>query len=184
LDYIRSTRNQYVKISSIGTDEPEIRIYTDASHGTHRSGHSHSGRAVFVGLCAGVVSYASSKQPVVTLSSTDAEMYAVSESDYVGEFYSSILQVFGFKPRVKYLCDNQSTIQMIESGVLCSKGRRRHVIIRTNALAEMFRNSNDMSLEYVPTEANWSDVLTKPLPKDTFETMKAVLCGHGTNHSL
>ena len=53
--------------------------YIDASYGVHRDGKSHSGSVTTLGNTGGTVDARSSKQKLVTLSSTEAELVGVHD---------------------------------------------------------------------------------------------------------
>lgn len=58
---------------------------------------------MYVGDCAGVISYSSNKQSVITTSSMDAEIYVMSDSEYMGEMYSSIYYKYSALSQVWYI---------------------------------------------------------------------------------
>ena len=76
LKYINGTRDLALLITPEALDE--VRVYVDASYGSHVDAKSHTGRALTLGQ--GVLTASSSKQMIVTKSSTEAEMVGLSDS--------------------------------------------------------------------------------------------------------
>lgn len=66
-------------------------------------------------------------------------------------------------------CDNTAAIDMSKNPVFHSKSK--HISIRYNFLKEKVE-AKEIRLVYVPTKERIADILTKPLPKDTFEYLK------------
>ena len=78
LGYLRASRHRGI-VLRIG-EHMTIRSYIDAAYGVHTvSGRSHTGCAIVVGS-AGPVYVKWSKQKIVTKSSTEAELVAVSDT--------------------------------------------------------------------------------------------------------
>jgi hypothetical protein len=78
LAYLRGTKERGI-ILRIG-EHMEVRTYIDAGYGVHTSsGKSHTGCVVVIGE-GGPVYNKSSKQKIVTKSSTEAELVGLSDS--------------------------------------------------------------------------------------------------------
>ena len=66
--------------------------------------------------------------------------------------------------------DNMSTIALIKNGRSNSE-RTRHIAIRFFFLADRV-NSNEISIEYMPTGEMLADILTKPLQGELFRKLR------------
>jgi hypothetical protein len=155
--------------------EYPIRLFcfVDASYGEHIDGKSHTGVAVTLG--AGVFFAKSSKQKIVSKSSTEAELVAVTDS--VGDliFIRNLLRCQGYDVPALYLFqDNKSTI------VLCEKGgaghRTKHIKIRNFYVKELIDNG-EVVVRWMRTELMLADVLTKPLQGASFKAFRDLLTG-------
>ena len=92
----------------------KLHAYIDASYGVHEDGKSHSALALTLGQ--GSILAKSSKQKLVTKSSTEAEL--VAESDFASEYSTEFLLAQGedISPAIIHQ-DNMSTIAMIYNGI-------------------------------------------------------------------
>ena len=76
--YIRGTREMGLVLRPGGMGV-QVRLFVDASYGVHTDGRSHTGSCVVVGD-VGSVHCRSTKQQIVTKSSTEAELVGLSDS--------------------------------------------------------------------------------------------------------
>jgi hypothetical protein len=92
--YIRATREMGM-ILRPGASGIRVRLFVDASYGVHVDGRSHTGSCVVIGDL-GVVRCRSSKQTVVTKSSTEAELVGLSDSANQRLFLRRFLTLQGY----------------------------------------------------------------------------------------
>ena len=105
-----------------------VKLYVDASHGVHYDGKSHTGSCVVI-EDVGAVHYRSSKQLIVTKSSTE-ELVGLSDSANQGLFIRTFLIAQGYHmPAMTILQDNQSCMVLISRGRSGAE-RTRHIQIR------------------------------------------------------
>ena len=94
LRYVRGTPERGI-VLEVG-DEIRVTIYIDAAYGVHlSSGKSHSGFAVFIGL--GPLGVSSTKQRIVTKSSTESELVALSDYASAGIHLKNFLLGQGYE---------------------------------------------------------------------------------------
>ncbi|CAI0431123.1 unnamed protein product [Linum tenue] len=158
-----------------GGEGGELIGYTDSDYaGDVDDRKSTSGYAFF--LAGGVVSWASKKQPVVTLSTTEAEFVAASFSAAQCVWLRRILEQFGWKSSVdtatRIFCDNSSAIKLSRNPVL--HGRSKHIDVRFHFLREL-ANRGVVTMEHCRTYEQIADVMTKALKLETFQLMRAKL---------
>jgi len=170
--YLKQSRDL---VLTLGADEIEqIRIYIDASHAVHEDAKSHTGVVITMGT--GIIFAKSSKQKLVSKSSTAAELIALSDGiDYAvwaQEFMRS--QGYAMKPIVVYQ-DNKSTIILAEKGKSTNQ-RTRHINIRYYAIKDLIERGEAI-VEYKPTEEMAADYLTKPLQGRQFVSARNFIMG-------
>jgi hypothetical protein len=144
-----------------------VTAWVDASYGTHADGKSHTGCAITVGD-VGTVYAKSSKQKIVTKSSTEAELVAVSDSANQGFFVRNFIAAQGHSigPLIIYQ-DNMSCMSLLAAG-RSNNERTRHVAIRYFWINERVDNGEARVLHKDGKDL-FANVLTKPLQNPQFE---------------
>ena len=152
----------------------ELMAYVDASFAVHHDMKSHTG--IVLSLGGGTVFSSSKKQSLVTKSSTESELVAVSDAIpqivWTREFM--MYQGYECKPATLYQ-DNQSTIALVAKGKSTSP-RTRHIAIRYYFVKDRIDNG-EIVVEYMPTDLMRADILTKPLQGELFRGMRKALLG-------
>jgi hypothetical protein len=137
----------------------ELTGYSDASYAncldTRRS---YSGYTFFLGDSA--ISWISKKQQPVSTSTTEAEYMALSLAARQAIWYKHSFEQFKIKIPIRLLCDNQSAIQLAQNPVLHQ--RSKHIDIHYHFIREQLQ-CNEMTLEYISTNENIADIMTKGL---------------------
>jgi hypothetical protein len=173
LKYLARTVDQQLKLWSDEHDFPCVYAYVDASYGVHEDGKSHTGLMLTLG--GGSVLAKSSKQKIVTKSSTESELVAITDS--IGEIIwlrnFLIEQGYPMVPAVLFQ-DNMSTIALCERGE--AGHRTKHIKIRNFFIKELI-DGGEVVVLHMPTDDMVADVLTKPLQGAKFETLSDRLVG-------
>ena len=122
--YLNGTRELGICL----TPGHELSAFIDASYGIHADGKSHSAMVISLGL--GPLFVKSNKQKIVTKSSTEAELIALSDmcSPVIWSREFLLAQGEELPPATVYQ-DNQSTIALTHNGQ-SNSDRTRHVKIR------------------------------------------------------
>ena len=150
----------------------EIHAYVDASYGVHADGKSHTGGVISIGSGAAFVK--SSKQKLVSKSSTEAELIALSDMTSNIIWTREFLQHQGYYMNAASVYqDNTSTIALAEKGRSTSE-RTRHVNIRYFFIKDRI-SSGDIKITYLPTNEMTADILTKPLQGELFRKLRSKL---------
>jgi hypothetical protein len=165
LGYLLSTRDRGI-VLSIG-DTMTVGGFIDAAYGVHTgSGKSHSGCAMVLGD-AGPVHVKSTKQKLVTKSSTEAELVALS--DYASQAIwlrnFIIAQGYDVGPVILHQ-DNMSCMALIKRGGPASE-RSRHIDIRYFWVKEKV-DGKDAIVKHLPTDKMFVNVMTKPVQGQQF----------------
>jgi hypothetical protein len=137
--------------------------YTDSDWaGSVSDRKSTSGCCFGLGLAA--VSWFSRKQKSVALSSSEEEYMAASlascEAVWLRKMLFSLFEEC-LDPTVIY-CDNQSCIKLTENPVF--HDRSKHIDIRYHSISDYVQRGI-VKLEFVPTDEQVADILTKALPR-------------------
>ena len=149
-----------------------VQTYIDASFGVHGDGKSHSG--LFLTTGSGPIMVKSSKQHIVTKSSTESELVALSDftSDAIACRNFLIAQGELSSPALIFQ-DNQSTIALVNNG-MSKNDRTRHINVRYFWTKERI-DIGEIEVKYLPTEDMIADILTKPLQGIKFIQLRACL---------
>ncbi|KAE8894467.1 hypothetical protein PF002_g28248 [Phytophthora fragariae] len=173
LRYLGNTRNLELKLSAT---EGGLLVATDADWANDvRDRKSISGFMAFLFGCP--VHWGSTKQTVVALSSTTAEFIAANDglqqAEWMQLVVAEILSSQNDAVPITLRIDNQPAIHRIKRD--SSSGAQKAVDIRFHALKDAWR-SGVMTLEYVPTQENPADLMTKALSRTELHH-KRDLCG-------
>lgn len=151
----------------------QILVYTDASWKSHADCKGHTGAFISLGL--GPVYIRCSKQKLVTKSSAEAELLALSDMTsivmWMREFYRE--QGYKVKTAIVYQ-DNMSCIKLTENG-RSNSDRTRHIKLHHFFMKEQI-DRGEVKLVYLPTKDMIADILTKPLNGELFRKLRAKLC--------
>jgi hypothetical protein len=157
--YLKGTRDYRLKLS--GSRFEEMVMYSDANWAEDRTERkSNNGHVCFFN--GGTISWSSRKQECVALSSCEAEYIALSEAVKEVIWLRRMLMEFGYSmdsPTV-VKADNQSAIKLVDRERFSNT--TKHIDTRYHFIKE-FKRLGEISLEYVCTEENVADMLTKPL---------------------
>lgn len=143
--------------------------YTDASWANDLAGRkSCTGAVIKYNGCT--VSWLSRKQPTVSLSSTEAEYMAATttlqECLWIRGWLS---EVFGVKPSIQILCDNQSAIALTGNDSIHQ--RSKHIDIRFHFIRD-YVTDGVCTIKYIGTNDQEADILTKAMKSEQFKLLR------------
>ncbi|KAK9051372.1 hypothetical protein SSX86_027999 [Deinandra increscens subsp. villosa] len=165
LRYLSGTQQVGIKFGSgfVGLDR--IQGYVDSDYAKDLDKYrSVTGYAFLV--YGNLVSWKATLQPVVALSSTEAEYMALTEAIKEGLWLTGFVQELGLHVQdTKICCDNQGAIALAKNSVFHE--RTKHINVRFHFIRDIV-NEGKVVLEYVNTQENCSDVFTKALPASKF----------------
>jgi hypothetical protein len=175
LRYLRGTINlalTYSKNNNINNDYNSIHKvvgFSDASYAPFKDDRKSIGAYIFM-FNNGAITWNTKKQPIVALSSCEAEYIALSdcskESQWIKNLHYELNDVNN--PIILYE-DNQALMKIAENNMFSK--RTKHIDIRYHYIRELVRN-NEVILNYCPTEDMIADALTKGLFKIKFKKLR------------
>ena len=155
--YLKGTKDLEL---TYGVTDTGIVGYTDADHASQYHRHSISGYAFLIN--GGEVSWSSKRQPIVALSTTEAEYVAtahlVKEVLWLRAFLGEIMRPLSTP--TTFNCDNQSAIALTKDGQFHT--RTKHIDLRFHFIREAITNET-ITMAYCLTQSMVANILTKPL---------------------
>ena len=121
-------------------------------------------------LAGGPITWDSRKQKTIAQSSTEAEYMAASDCGKQIIWIESLCMELGFNIKPMILCvDNQGAIFAASNPVLHK--HMKHIDIKYHAIQEWIKDEQ-IELQYISTEGQLADILTKSLPYERFKQLR------------
>ena len=143
-----------------------IEGYTDASYISNEEDHSSTSGWAFL-LGGGAISWASKKQTCIADSTMESEFIALAAASKEAEWLKNLVYEIPLWPKpvppISIRCDSEAALSNAYSQMY--KGRSRHMGVRHSMIRERIIHGI-ISLEFVKTEYNLADHLTKGLSRD------------------
>ena len=158
--YLRGTTDLSIHFN--GKIPNEAFAFVDADHANDPNTRRSVGGYVYL-IAGGAVSWSSKKQSSVALSSTEAEYMAASSAAQEAIWLRALLGELGLLSLEHPTClriDNQSAMALARNDAF--HNRTKHIAIRHHFIRERIEDG-EIDVEYVPTDRQVADVLTKPL---------------------
>ena len=169
LRYVSKTRNYVLMLSAKSLD---VEAYIDASFATDADRKSTTGVVIMVG--GAIVWAKSGKQGIVTKSSFEAELVALSDMASMVLWINLFMRDLGLRTDVPIVYqDNQSTMKVAERG-MSNNPVTKHIDIRYLWIKEVLQQGK-LLLKYKRTDEMIADGLTKPLLGESFYKFVASL---------
>jgi hypothetical protein len=165
LRYIAGTTDYGIWYSN--SEDDSLVGYTDSDFaGSIDDRKSTSGYAFLLGT--GLISWASKKQPIVTISSVEAEYVATTSTSCHAVWLRRILSDLTHEEKepTPIFCDNSSTIALSKNHVFHRKSK--HIDTHYHFIHELV-NDGSIMLQFCGSKEQLADIFTKPLGRNTFE---------------
>ena len=178
--YLRATKDRCIRFSAAAAD---IRMvgYVDADYAESDVDSSKSRTGYIYFVCGGPVVWRSSLQPVVAQSTCEAEYIAANAAAREAEWMRMIhddlflsipnLSLKRGKPVLIHE-DNQGCIALAKNFMVTK--RSKHIRIRFHYLRQQLAEGI-ITLEYIASEENIADLLTKALKRPTFIKLRDLM---------
>ena len=144
---------------------PEMEVFTDASFADD-SIDCKSSQGYMITLYGTSIAWRALKQPTVTTSSTEAELFALTEAskEAIVTMRLFVGMRFHLHEDLVIWCDNKQTIRFVTADIPRLRTALRHVDIH-NAWAQQEVQKGTFKVQYLKTDKMPADRLTKVLPK-------------------
>jgi hypothetical protein len=177
LAYLRGTSEYGIAIRD---SDLQLAAYFDAGFGVHMDRKSHNGHLVVLGCGANriPVHWRSTKQKIVTTSSTEAELVCVFDGlDFLIWFKRVLIWMGMPQETIKIWQDNTSTITMTFMGRGSSGSNTRHIDIKYFFVAQFIEDST-FAIEHMGRENMLGDFFASPRIGQAFRRMRDLIMGH------
>eukprot|EP00253_Pinus_taeda_P031280 PITA_31280 len=123
---------------------------------------------------SGAISWASKKQPIVVLSTVEAEYVAATAAACQAIWMRRMLRSLGQEQEkgTMIFCDNSSAIALSKNYVFHK--RTKHIDTWFHYITDLV-NSGEIVLQHCRTQEQVADILTKPLDQKSFEFLRKCL---------
>lgn len=168
--YLKGTSNARLRYTRTGKG---IVAFSDADWASEID-KRRSCSGFVINMSGAAICWSSKRQPIVAMSSTEAEYIALSttasELVWLKQFADELkLKIAN---NVTIFCDNQSTIKLTASDAY--RPRTKHIDIRFHRIRELV-DDNVIKIKFVSTNENAADSLTKAVPAEKTEFCNAAM---------
>jgi len=171
LRYLQGTKDFSLFFKA--NEKSELIGFTDSDYtGDQDSRRSTSGYIFMLGTRP--VSWSSKKQPIVTLSNTEAEFVAATSCACQAIWLRRILEELQLKQEgaTTIFCDNSSAINLSKNPVL--HGKSKHIDVKYYFLRDLC-NEGKFELKYCPSEEQLADIFTKSFKLYSFLNLRNLM---------
>ena len=147
-------------------------VYGDAAYMVHDDVRSRGGTIIM--LCDGPIEAHSSKQTILTRSSTEAELVNLDESATFAMNLRRLLVSMGENPDpIMIYQDNQAVIALVRNGKPKSM-RTKHISMRYFTVCNHIKDGY-IAIMWISTKQMLADILTKPMNGPAFKLIRDII---------
>jgi len=170
LRYLKGTISLGITYDSEG--DRKLIGFSDSDFAGDCTGKSTSGRVVFLGNAA--IYWKSTRQNLVTLSSTGAELVSLCDLVKDVTWIRRLALEFGIinEQPIKIMCDNTSAIRIVKDEKAIQ--RTRHMTVRASFPREQ-EEKGIVSIVHCKSDEQRADVLTKVTSANTFTRLRRLI---------
>lgn len=170
LRYSKGTQQHGIIYKFLARNQTQhpLNIFSDADYANAKDRKSISGS--MHNLNHSPITWASSKQTIIALSTTEAEYISATTAAQHTLWLQRLLSINSqtTSPEPTHYIDNKSAIQIAENQA--PTRHRKFIDIRHHYLQHHFKNGN-FTLQHILTGAMLTNKLTKPLQRQNFTTL-------------
>jgi hypothetical protein len=172
--YVKGTLHYGIMYKHMTDVSLKLQGWSDSNYAGDLDDRKSTSGYVFM-LGTGAISWSSKKQPIVTLSTTEAEFVAAAASCACQCIWlRSILNHLKLdqSSSTMIFCDNSSPIKLSKNPIL--HGRCKHIDVRFHFLRDLTRDGI-VELIHCRSQDQLADLMTKPLKLETFCNLRESL---------
>ena len=173
LRYVKGSVNLSIHYRREAASDERLMAYSDSDYAGDQDDRRSTSGYVFM-LSEGVVAWSSKKQPVVSLSTTEAEFISAAHCACQAVWMRRVLERIDCKQGTYTIihCDNMSSIKLAKNPIM--HGRSKHIDVRFYFLCELCKEGV-IELKHCNTQDQIADIMTKALKMDAFEKLRSLL---------
>jgi hypothetical protein len=170
LRYLKGTMSYGIMYKKNAKGQLNLVGWSDSDYAGDMNDRKSTSGYVFM-LGDGAISWSSKKQPIVTLSTTEAEYVAASACACQCVWLKNILSHLKVDQDscTVIFCDNSSSIKLSKNPVM--HGRCKHIDVRFHFLRNLAKDGV-VELRHCKSQDQLADLMTKPLKLDTFVKLR------------
>ena len=168
MKYLNGSKGLMLTLNA--SDNNDLKWWVDASYAVQPNMRSHTGIAFSMGKGTPICS--STKQKLNTKSSTEAELVGADDAMPIVLWTSYFLKEQGYGTTIPIMYqDNKSAMLLEQNGNRSSSRRTKHINVRYYFITDKI-NSEELKIEYCPTDDMLADFLSKPLQGKKFKQFR------------
>ncbi|MCH80374.1 copia-type polyprotein, partial [Trifolium medium] len=171
--YLKGTTGLGIMYKREDSEALQLKAWSDSDYAGDLDDRKSTSGYVFK-LGSGAISWSSKKQPIVTLSTTEAEFVAAASCACQGIWLRNVLshlKIVQSSSTVMY-CDNSSSIKLSKNPIL--HGRCKHIDVRFHFLRDLTKDGV-IELVHCSSQDQFADIMTKPLKLEAFCKLRSAL---------
>jgi hypothetical protein len=169
LRYVKGSASTGLIYRRSGRKVCRIEAYCDADWGSNQDDRrSTSGYLIYVD--GSLVLWGSKRQATVALSTMEAEYMAISAALEEIKWLKQFLQEIGETVEEPVICFTDNTAAKLVSQSEIGSKRTKHIDIRHHFIKDAVE-SGLLKIEWISTENQLADMMTKSLPKERFNAL-------------
>lgn len=168
LRYLKGSVNYRITYTGSNDRHPQLIGYCDADWAQDRDCKRKSTSGYVFVMCGGAISWQSKKQSTIALSSTEAELMAITSSTKELLWFRHHLDGLGFgnAQPTKLLVDSQCALDIANNSKISDRSKHiemQHFFTRDHIEA------NAVKVQHISSDSQAADTLTKPLRRVAFK---------------
>ncbi|XP_062020736.1 secreted RxLR effector protein 161-like [Rosa rugosa] len=171
--YLKGTANYGILYKKGGRDE-ELLAFTDSDYAGDVEDRKSTSRYVFL-LSLEAVSWLSKKQPIVTMSTTEAKFVAAAAYACQAVWMRWVLKRLSHAQEgcTTIMCNNSSAIKLSRNPVMHGS-RSKCIDVRFHFLRDLTKEG-EVELVHGGTQEQVADLMTKPLKLEAFQKLRKMM---------
>lgn len=157
--YLKNTMDLKITYYKDGTNK--LEGFCDSDYAGDQESRKSTSGYIFM-LNGGAVSWSSKLQRIIALSTTEAEYISLAEATKQSIWLRQLLiDLHQDQEAIQINCDNQGALKLVQNPE--DHQRTKHIDVRYHFVRDM-QKKGIISVEYLESEKQLADILTKPLP--------------------